>query len=101
MGDGRILWLFIGGICSFSSKLLEMLVSHRHCETLGGSSTISHKSNANVRGPSVLLGMELSITLHMGTRTKDWERGSSPCKARENCLSFAQKACDLGAALLK
>lgn len=101
MGDGRILWLFIGGICSFSSKLLEMLVSHRHCETLGGSSTISHKSNANVRGPSVLLGMELGITLHMGTRTKDWERGSSPCKARENCLSFAQKACDLGAALLK
>lgn len=58
MGDGRILWLFIGGICSFSAKLLEMLVSHRHCETLGGSSIVSHK-NANVRGPSVLLGMEL------------------------------------------
>lgn len=36
-----------------------------------------------------------------GTRTKDWERGSSPCKTRENFLSFAQKACDLGAALLK
>lgn len=101
MGDGRILWLFTGGIYSFSAKLLELLVSHRHCETLGGSSTFSQKSNANMRGDSVLLGMELSITLHMGSRTKDWKWGSSLCRARESFLYFAQKACDLGAALLK
>lgn len=70
MDDGRILWLFLGGICSFSAKLLEMRVSHRHCETLGGSSIVSPK-NANVRGPAVLLGMKLRITLHMepGQRT--------------------------------
>lgn len=63
VGDGRIFWLFIGGIYSFSAKLFEMLVSHRHCETLSGSSIFSQKSNVNVRGHSVL-GMGLSITAH-------------------------------------